>query len=172
MTRAEKFIPIILKNEGYSAYTNDSSDSGGETKYGISDTADGKRDGMTDTNFDGKPDKRIKDLTLQDAIKIYKKKYYDPVKADLIENELLALHVFDMGVNAGTGTAIRLLQQTIGVKIDGVFGEKTLAKVNSGDYSIKFINARLAHYTKIATGKNAKYLKGWINRVTNTSKAL
>lgn len=172
MTRAEKFIPIILKNEGFSAYTNDSSDSGGETKYGIADMADGKKDGMTDTNFDGKADKKIKELTLQDAISIYKKKYFDPVKADSINNELLALHVFDHGVNAGTGRAIKMLQKVVGVHIDGIIGKETISKVNSGDYTNEFIQERINYYTLIGVGNNAKFLKGWLNRVNNTTKAI
>lgn len=148
MTRAEKFIPIILRNEGFGAYTNDTSDSGGETKFGVADMADGKKDGMTDTDFNGTPDKKIKDLTLQDAIVIYKKKYFDPVKADLINDELLSLHVFDMGVNAGTKRAIILLQNVIGAHADGIIGKETLSKVNSGDYAQAFIEARKAYYTK------------------------
>ena len=64
MTRAEKFIRIVLLSEGGSKYTNDPKDAGGETKYGISKKA-----------F---PNVDIKNLTETDAIAIYKKMYYDP----------------------------------------------------------------------------------------------
>lgn len=172
MNRIDKFLQIILSNEGGAKYTNIPSDSGGETKFGIADMADGVRDGMTDTDFDGKPDTKIKDLTLEQAVRKYRKIYYDPVKADMIRDELLALHVFDFAVNAGVGRSVKTLQQIVGVTQDGLLGAKTLEKVNTGGWTQKFIDARIAYYKKIGTGKNAKFLNGWLNRVRNTSKAI
>ena len=148
----DKFIPIILKHEG--GYVNDPKDSGGETKYGISKRA--------------YPNVDIKNLTLDQAKEIYKRDYYDRMKLDRITNELLALHVFDFGVNAGVSRAIKHLQSVAGVHIDGIIGKDTIAAANSGDYSQAYINARLSYYRSIGVGKNAKFLKGWITRVNTT----
>ena len=59
-------IENVIKHEG--GYVNDPSDPGGETKYGISKKAYPKVD--------------IKNLTLDDAIEIYKDDYWLPAKVD------------------------------------------------------------------------------------------
>jgi len=167
MTRAEKFIPKILFAEGGEKYTNDPNDSGAGTKYGISDARDGKVDGLTDINNDGKGDVKVENLTRDQAIGIYKKLYFDPCKIDLIKDEFLALHVFDFAVTSGVGRSIKTLQKIVEVKDDGVFGKVTLLAVNTGSHVEAFKQARIDFYKSIGTGKNAKFLKGWINRVNN-----
>lgn len=156
MGRFEKFIKIIFKNEGF--YSNDKSDSGGETKYGISKNA--------------YPNLDIKNLTIEQAEEIYMKDYYFAVRADQIKNELLALHVFDMAVNAGVNRAIKILQKVVGASIDGKIGQNTLKLANGYDYSTAYINARIDYYKGIGVGKNAKFLKGWLNRVVNTTNSI
>jgi lysozyme family protein len=156
MTRFEKFIPIIFKNEGI--LSDNVNDSGGLTKYGISQRA--------------YPNLDIRNLTKQQAEEIYKRDYYDVCKIDLIENELLAIHVFDMAVNAGIGRSIRMLQRVILVDVDGVMGEKTINTANSGNWADAFIQARINYYKQIATGRNLVFLNGWLARVQNTTKAL
>jgi len=153
MGRAEKFIRIVLLSEGGSKYTNNPNDAGGETKYGISKKA-----------F---PNVDIKNLTEVDAILLYKKMYYDACKCDLFNDELLALHVFDFGVNSGISRSIKTLQSVIGVKADGIIGKQTIEKSNSGNYTEQYRIARIAFYNNIGVGKNKKFLKGWINRVNN-----
>lgn len=155
MTRFEKFIPIIFKNEGL--LSDDVNDSGGLTKYGISQRS--------------YPNLDIRNLTKEHAQQIYKRDYYDAVKADLITNELLSLHVFDMAVNAGVGMSIKILQRVVGVKDDGIIGKMTLSMTNSGDFVNAFIDARFNYYRTIARGKNIGFLNGWIKRVTFTTNA-
>ena len=153
MTRSEKFIKKVLIAEGGDKITNDPSDSGGLTKYGISQKA-----------F---PNVDIRNLTEEKAIGIYKEIYCDPCKIDLIKDELLALHVFDFAVTSGVNRAIKTLQLIVGVPADGILGGQTLAAVNSGDWTKSYIAARIGFYTLIGVGKNAKFKKGWINRVNN-----
>lgn len=188
MTRAEKFIKLIILAEGGEKYTNDPTDKGRGTKFGISDARDGKVDGLSDLNNDGKGDVRIQDLTEAEAIALYKKEYFDPIKADEIQDELLALHVFDFGVTSGTVTAIKYLQKVAKVNIDGRIGPQTLAKVNTSVITFSYIAERKEYYEKIAynsllayekkigrkatnkekfSNTNYKYLRGWINRVNN-----
>lgn len=148
----EKFIPVILRHEG--GYVNDKNDAGGETKFGISK--------MAYPNLD------IRNLTIEQAKSIYKRDYYDRLKLDQINNDLLALHIFDFAVNAGNSRAIKHLQAVVGVHVDGVIGKDTISAANSGDFSKKYIDARLSYYRSIGVGRNAKFLKGWINRVSDT----
>ena len=73
MSDFDRACDIILGADIEGGYSNDPRDAGGETNHGIADMRDGVRDGMTDTDGDGKPDTKIKDLTKQQAIGIYKR---------------------------------------------------------------------------------------------------
>lgn len=156
MTRFEKFIPIIFKNEGI--LSDNVNDAGGLTKWGISQNSYPKLD--------------IRSLTKEQAQDIYKVDYYNPCKIDQITNELLALHVFDFAVNAGVGRSIRMIQRIVKVVQDGVIGNITLEAINKTDLSSSFIDARNIYYKQIATGRNLIFLSGWLNRVRNTTKSL
>ena len=196
MTRAEKFIVIVFNAEGF--YSDDKADKGGETLYGIARNIHPKWEGwkIVDlykkaANFPENMRHDVKLLALKTTF--YKSSFYDPVKADEINDELLALHVFDFGVNAGIGTAAKYLQKVAGVLADGVVGNDTLSKVNSSDITQKYIQERRNYYQKIAdssltdyekkigrkanekekfSNTNYKFLKGWLNRVDNVTNAL
>ncbi|OQA94178.1 MAG: putative Peptidoglycan domain protein [Bacteroidetes bacterium ADurb.Bin217] len=149
MNRFDKFMQIILLNEG--GLSDNVNDSGGLTKYGISQKA--------------YPKLNIRALTIEQAKAIYKRDYYDIVKAELIKDELLALHVFDMAVNAGCSRAAKLLQKTVGAPQDGIISNITLGKANAGKFVDKYIVERIMYYHSIAGWKNEVFFKGWINRV-------
>ena len=110
--RFNKMLKVILQNEG--GYVNDPSDSGGETKYGISKRAFPYLD--------------IKNLTIEQAGEIYYKNCYLTCRADTIVNDELAMQVFDHSVNAGASKAIKLLQKCAGVTQDGIIGVNTRDK--------------------------------------------
>ena len=68
-------------------------------------------------------------LSRATAIVIYRSRYWNVAKLDLLPEALQPL-VFDLAVNMGPGTAIKLLQQTLGdlgrpVPVDGVVGKQT-----------------------------------------------
>jgi lysozyme family protein len=88
----EKAIEFTLKWEG--GYSNDPTDSGGETKYGISKRAH--------------PNLDIANLTLEDAKDIYKKEYWDISGCDNLP-EPFDMVVFDAAVNMGIGRSKTLL---------------------------------------------------------------
>ena len=151
--RFDKFIPIILEHEG--GYVNDPKDSGGETKYGISKRAYPKLD--------------IKNLTKDEAKEIYYQDYYKRMRCNEIESDLMALHLFDFGVNAGTSRAIKTAQRIVNVHVDGIIGRDTINAINADkDIAAKYINARETYYRWVGVGKNAKFLKGWLNRLKKT----
>lgn len=149
-----KEINKVLQREG--GYVNDPHDKGGETNFGISKRA-----------F---PNVDIKNLTADDARAIYKEHYWDRVKGDEIESQIVAGEVFDMAVNAGVRTSSKMTQAIIGTLADGIIGSKTLEALNGVDdekFVLAFKLARVARYTNIAN-KNPtqrKFLRGWINRV-------
>jgi lysozyme family protein len=154
--RFNNFIPVILKHEG--GYVNDPDDAGGETNMGISKRA-----------F---PHLDIKNLTVEETKQLYYIHYYQPLNITTIENELLALHIFDMAVNAGNKRAVILLQQVLGLyHTDGIIGPVTLRAVKEykGDLLGEYIKARTDYYTAISkNGNNIKFLPGWLHRVENT----
>jgi lysozyme family protein len=102
-TQADAIIAFILKHEG--GYVNDPHDAGGETNFGIS-----KRQ---------YPNVDIKNLSMAQAAAIYQRDYYAKVKGDAMP-AWLALLLTDFAVNAGVGTAVRLLQRLLGQDVDGV----------------------------------------------------
>ena len=128
------------------------------------------------------PDLDIKNLTIEQAKEIYYKSFWKPMNLEGINDELLVLHVFDHGVNAGKKTSIRMLQRIIEVKDDGVCGSKTTIAANTlvlrqkviegygllrtlCDY---FIYERRRYYANLTMRRpvTKKYLSGWYNRVT------
>lgn len=145
---------VLMGNEG--AYVNDPNDSGGVTKYGISKKA--------------YPDLDIPNLTLAQAMEIYRKDYWDRCKCDYIP-DALSVAVFDFAVNSGVKTAIKKLQIALGVKADGIIGNQTLGACNR--LSVKkvlndYMDLRLDYLMSLPKWKY--YGNGWGNRVERTKK--
>lgn len=101
-----------------------------------------------------------------------------PSKIGGINDQLLANHVFDAGVNEGMKTAVKILQEAtnkayIGtaplLQTDGVIGPETLDTVNEGDaerLGALFTQIRIERYESIVdrTPEYERYLNGWIAR--------
>lgn len=105
---------VILDEEGF--FSNDARDPGGMTKYGISQKA--------------YPKVSIMDLTREDALRLYRKDYWDRNRCGDMP-QWAALLVFDCGVNQGVETAAGILQTVLGVMVDSKVGPKTLAALNA-----------------------------------------
>ncbi len=174
----DKCIEVILRNEG--GYVNDIHDRGGATNYGISllflkglkgkdFNGDGFSDG--DINKDGKIDiLDSKQLTKNKAVSLYKRYFWNNKYNDLDEEDL-ALHLFDMGVNAGTYRAVKILQRIIDVRPDGIFGNKTLSAANDVIGCSELYRIARKDYYKMLVSQNPEYekfIKGWLNRVDKT----
>jgi len=165
MTLFAKCIKVVLKNEGGYCWHKD--DPGGETNFGIA-----KR------FF---PNEDIKNLTKVRARELYYKHYWQPMNLEGIQDESLALHIFDFGVNAGRGRSIRLIQGIVGAQpIDGVCGPITKGRINSftpiekdsGTYTVLhfFKEGRKHYYIDLANRKPKLkvFLNGWLNRIEHT----
>lgn len=134
----EKCIQFVLEKEG--GYVNHPNDPGGETKYGISKKA-----------F---PDLDIKNLTIEQAKRIYFQNYWLRGASSL--SWPLNLCFFDCAVNQGTGQAKKFLATMEQAKKDWRF----------------FLELRREHYTML-TERNPKlkvFLKGWFNRILEVRK--
>lgn len=136
--------------------TNDPSDRGGRTQWGISEKSNPQ------AWLDGK-------VTEPEARAIYEFKYVTGPGFDKIKDERLFRQLVDFGVPSGPGVAIMKLQALVGAKVDGVLGPKTLALVNAAEpvrlnnqlalERIKMIG-RIVHKNP----SQSKFLNGWLNR--------
>ena len=113
----DDIIDEVIKSEGGSRITMDPLDAGGTTKYGISQRA--------------YPDLDIKQLTEQEAKNIYHLDYWIPAKTDKVPAQIREIY-FDMVVNVGQRSAVKVLQQacngknTYDIKVDGLIGNATI----------------------------------------------
>jgi len=151
--RFEDAVEVVLKHEG--GYVFHPKDPGGETNFGIS-----KR---------SYPTLDIKNLTIKDAVAIYKKDFWDALQIDALPFSL-RLVVFDAAVNQGPGAAIGMLQGILGVKVDGVLGPVTLSKLNQVDETKlfqKYCAQRLQRYFQ--TRGFSHFGAGWIRRLLDVS---
>ena len=136
VNKLRKSLEFVLKWEG--GYVNDPSDPGGETKWGISKRAH--------------PSLNIRGLTPEDALKIYRKDYWDNLGCGDIEFPS-CVAVLDTGVNCG-------VQRTRG----------WMRQAESVDAMLKI---RESHYIELSKQPRfAKYLRGWLNRLNDLRKLM
>lgn len=178
----EEALKLVGLAEG--AYTNDPDDSGGETICGISrkNNPDSKIWEMIDTwKSRGTTDAKALDKTARTNPEfmsmveaIYRGKYWNACHCDKI-HELYRYPMFSCAVNCGPSVAIALLQKALGIKTDGIYGIKTARAVYESiptETLERFYNAWSEYYDKIVQKNptNAKYLKGWKNRIANVKR--
>jgi lysozyme family protein len=147
-------LDLVLKSEG--GWVNHKDDPGGETNLGVT-----KR---VWEEYVGHPVKTMKDLTKDDVAPMYELKYWRPCYCEVLPRGLDFV-VFSMGVNAGPGRSIKLLQQSIGCVPDGVIGPKTrelISSSNSANLIAKFSETRREYYRALKTFPI--FGKGWISR--------
>jgi len=156
-------LPLILLFEG-SAFTNHPADRGGPTRYGIIQKVYDKY--RLDKNEQPQTVERILISEVQD---IYYSKYWVPAKCQDMPGKL-SIAVFDTTVNSGQGRAVKILQQVIGAKVDGVIGKETIKKLkdfNVVNISNNFLEARESFYHAIVNrdATQSVFLRGWLRRI-------
>ena len=154
----EKAFQYVIQNEG--GYVFDKNDPGGETKFGI-----------TKKSY---PALNIRDLTLEDAKKIYYRDYWTKGRFEEISSDLVATQVLDFSVNLGIRAAVSVLQRSlrsvgINVQEDGLIGPETFSAVSNSDPRclLAAIKSEAAGYYRQIAAKNSslqKFFKGWLNR--------
>lgn len=146
VAKFDLIMNVILAHEG--GYVNHPADPGGETKYGIA------------KKF--YPDLDIKNLTKAQAVEIYRRDFYNKMGIEQISDLNLALNVMDMGVNAGTSRAMRMLGEAADIA----------AKQNRDIVKV-YKELRVNYYKALAEKKPELkvFLAGWLNRVKTSSIA-
>ena len=150
-------LKMILKSEG--GFVNHKLDPGGMTNLGVTkkvwEAWVGKAVG----------EKEMRALTPAIVAPMYRKKYWDAVKADELPTGLDYL-MFDFAINAGPGRAIRTMQKAIGTTPDGAIGPKTMQALKDADQKdliAKFSMEKELFYKALPTF--ATFGKGWMRRV-------
>lgn len=145
----EVAVSRCLSHEG--GYVNDPNDPGGETQWGIS-----KR---------SYPNLDIAALTRDAAIAIYKRDFWDAIKADGLPGSVV-FQLFDFAINSGVGTAVRYFQRALGVADDGYWGPHSQSVADStseADMLLGLVAERLDFMRRL---KNWKYHgAGWAARI-------
>jgi lysozyme family protein len=173
-------LETTLKHEG--GYNDVQGDAGGATNFGISlrylkDLF--KTDDWVDVNGDGVVDaKDIKNLTKEDAAKIYYKQFWQRQHCDLITHKNVAAKLFDMSVNMGLKQAAKLIQRAVNrlgfVKLvdDGILGQASIVAINKADEKQLEVLLRyecIMFYQGLIQAKPdyVKFLKGWTMRAVS-----
>ena len=147
-------IKKVVEREG--GYVNDPVDPGGETKYGISKKA--------------YPNVDIKNLTVDDAVEMYKNDYWIPAKVERLPDKLQGQY-FDMVVNQGRAKAAKILQRACNGKnknkidVDGGLGPATRRALDGVE--LERVRAyRVKYYADLVTKKpeQDKFYFGWFKR--------
>ena len=155
MKNFDVIIEQVLEHEG--GYVNDPKDLGGETKYGIT-----KR---------FYPDVDIKNLTIEQATEIYKKDYWDKNKVESLPQNLWHIY-FDMCVNMGKRTAVKVLQRAAvnkgkDIEVDGGLGPMTIGALKGVELD-RVRAFRVKYYVDLITARpeQEKFYLGWFRRAT------
>jgi lysozyme family protein len=156
-------LPLILVFEG-STFTNHPNDKGGPTRYGVIQKQYDKY--CLEKNKTLTSVEKISIFEVQD---IYYSKYWLPAKCNEMPGKLSTV-VFDTTVNSGQGRAVKILQQSIGAKVDGIIGKETISKLVNCDQNKlanQFVDIRIEFYNNIVLKDPTQkvFLKGWLRRV-------
>jgi lysozyme family protein len=157
-------MAIVFTEEG--GYTNDPNDRGGPTNFGIT-IGDLKQWREKDVTAED-----VKNMTKDEAREIYRSKYWNPMQCGDLPNGV-DLEVFDFGVNAGTRTAIKKLQDVLGLKDDGSIGPITISACKAVDPRtvIQGFSARRLEYYRSLGDEWTHFGAGWTNRTNAVEKA-
>ena len=164
----QRMVADILRREG--GYVNHPNDRGGPTKFGITlrTLANWRRRGVDAED--------VRNLGVQEAEKIYLTNYFTGPRINRLPERIQPV-MFDMSINHGPATAVKLLQRTLteaGFRclVDGGIGDETIAAARQADQALgaelvnRLVEARLALYHRIAQGDRSQrvFLAGWTKR--------
>lgn len=176
MANFDEAVALVLKNEGL--LVKESHDKGGITKYGISlrflrslETEKLREYGI----FEFPVDETIKDLTLDQAKKIYLQEFWNAASFEKIGNQEQANYIFDTAVNMGIAPAIKCVQRAIWAVMkrrempdDGILGAMTLAGIQRcGFLLMPAMRSERAGYYRLTVAHDETQdanLQGWLNR--------
>jgi lysozyme family protein len=100
----------------------------------------------------------------------YRAEFWGKMRGDELTNQDVANTIFNFGVNAGMGMAVKLAQLVVGSTPDGGIGPKTVERLNQitdgQRFKEQYALAKIARYAEICNRNRtqSKFLLGWVNR--------
>lgn len=165
-----EFTPKIqewtLATEG--GYVDHPRDPGGATNMGITHKTLAAWRGVKSVT---KQD--VRNLTVAEAMAIYKSNYWDTIKSDSLPAGL-DYALFDYGVNSGPARAVKDLQRVLGVGVDGIVGSETLDAVRRRNDIVGLIDALCERRWLFVKGLSTfdAFGKGWRRRIWGETMGL
>lgn len=189
-TSVEGLIPFILKWETgavkkseesmielfarakKTGWSDDPNDLGGQTMCGV--TLSTYKSYCRKKGFPTPSAIGLKEITYSEWKDVLKTLFWDRWKADEIKSQKIANFLVDWVWASGL-YGIKLPQELLEVKADGVVGDKTLAAVNAQDpdeFLLRLYARRTEYYNRLVAQKptQKKWLKGWMNRLNDIMK--
>jgi lysozyme family protein len=158
MNNFKECLDLVLKSEGgWTGSHGLAGDLGGETNLGVTKAVW--------EEWVGHPVNTLKNLTKEDVAPLYEQRYWKPCYAEVLPRGIDYL-VFSMGVNAGAGRSVKLLQQSIGCLSDGIIGSRIRSLIsasNSATLILKFSETRREYYRSLKSFPI--FGRGWLARV-------
>lgn len=167
-----EIIERTVKREG--GYVNDDTDRGGATRFGITEEV------ARNNGYDG----YMRDLPLDFAVEVYKKKYWEPIRLSEFNDKGIQELIFDAGVNHGTRWGIRLAQRAYNtlsfdeIVEDGLVGPQTITAVNEYRWpdrlKLAMIFVRAEYFRSIVKNDptQKRFIGGWFNRLDKLYKTV
>lgn len=158
MENFHRSMPHVFKHEG--GWSDHPADRGGATHRGI--TLQVYRDWLKNPHA---TKEQLRALSEDTARTIYKQRYWDPSRASELPHGV-DLMVFDMAINAGINRSIRLLQEVLGVPVDGIIGAQTIAATRDADpnWLIDELKVRQERFYK-SLDRYPVFGRGWLARL-------
>lgn len=158
-----KCADFVFEREGNGKVTNIPGDKGGLTKWGIAEKYNPQLTRV-----------QIMNLTKDQALQIYHKKYWEPSKSGKMAWPLTLIN-FDSAILCGPERTAKFLQEALKVKIDGIIGIQTmqaLEKVNPKITALRVLAIRKKYHESRSEEQKNKFLKGWLNRIKLLEKEI
>jgi lysozyme family protein len=175
----EIFKHLILAEGGY---VDHPMDSGGPTKYGITQ--------KSWSFFKNKHASRadMQALTEEDAMEFYYQNYWKPLWLNDFKSKMFCHVLFDQAVNRGLVSVVKQMQSMINAKylnvingyllvVDGIFGpatKKALSSIDLDEFAFEFLLESQISYCRIVQNNPTQsvFITGWIARTQSILKEL
>ena len=167
MANFDEALTFVLRNEDPDLKGTVTEDSGGRTRFGISERFHPKLgDGFYAAPIE---------IALEKARDIYRSDYWAAIRGDEIDDQRVATKILDMAVNMGVRQAVVLCQRAVNagdrmqLVEDGVLGQRTLNAMNQclAERLLQHLReACAAFYQHLAAVRPEAqmYLRGWLAR--------
>lgn len=164
----EDCLAFVLRPGIEGGYSNRKADRGGPTNRGVTQaTYDEWRERK------GYDKRSVRYIEAHETYQIYLEQYWKPTRCPALDHPM-TLIMFDSAVNHGPRRAIKLLQQTLNVAVDGHFGPLTMSAFDDQEQAhgtkhiaAEYLRHREQFYADIIARDPTQLANknGWANRL-------